>query len=793
MRIYLNDGWKFTKEFTPDLCEADYANETLTEVRLPHTVAETAYNYFDETEYEMVSGYRKEFDAPKEWEDNHVFITFEGAAHRATVYLNGQKVYTHNCGYTAFSFEMNPYLRYDGKNVLVVELDSRESLNQPPFGNVIDYMTYGGIYRDVYMEIKPKVYIKDVDIKCDSLLDVTKIMNVEVKLSEEVGGFVIRQSLLDQDGHCIMHYSDITSLKTSYGVTDIVLWSPDDPRMYIFKTELLIDGEVRDVKLTKKGFREAIFKADGFYLNGKKMKLRGLNRHQSYPYVGYAMPERAQRRDARILKEELSVNMVRTSHYPQSHYFLDECDEIGLLVFTEIPGWQYIGDDQWKEQVLKNTKDMVLQYKHHPSVVLWGVRINESLDDDELYRKTNEIAHNLDEERQTGGVRYLKKSHLLEDVYTYNDFLHSGDNAGIEDRKKVTERKEKGYLISEFNGHMFPVKMFDKESVRLELALRTAKVMNDYYAKDDVAGGIGWCMFDYNTHKDFGSGDRICYHGAMDMFRNPKLSAYVYASQTDGKPVFELSSTMSIGEHPSSNLGTVYAFTNADVVKVYKNDEFVREYRPDYEKGMYKNLPHPPIAMDDFIGELLNKHEKYGQRTCEKIKELLLAVMKYGMGGLPFKYKRKMVWMMCTRFISMKKATELYGKYVANWGDKATTYRFEAVKDGEVVKVIEKKQDIKKKLRVTTDTALLVETNSYDVASVRICMCDEQGNLLPYYQEPVCLSTDGEIELIGPKIISLKGGCFGTYVKTTGKSGVGLLRVSTVDGLESELKFNVLT
>ena len=141
-------------------------------------------------------------------------------------------------------------------------------------------------------------------------------------------------------------------------------------------------GQPIDRKQVTFGFRTAEFRADGFYLNGKKTFLRGLNRHQSYPYIGYAAPESLQREDARILQEELHCTAVRTSHYPQSQYFLDECDRRGLLVFTELPGWQHIGDDNWKDAACEMLQEMLLQNRNHPSIILWGVRINESVDDD---------------------------------------------------------------------------------------------------------------------------------------------------------------------------------------------------------------------------------------------------------------------------------------------------------------------------------------------------------------------------------------------------------------------------
>src|SRR5699024_3613449 len=138
----------------------------------------------------------------------------------------------------------------------------------------------------------------------------------------------------------------------------------------------------------------------------RRVKLVGLNRHQAYPYVGYAMPQRVQEKDAEILKYELGLNIVRTSHYPQSVHFLRKCDEIGLLVFEEIPGWQHIGDEAWQAESIKNVEEMIKRDYNRPSIVLWGVRINESQDSHDFYVKTNAMAKSLDPIRQTGGVRY---------------------------------------------------------------------------------------------------------------------------------------------------------------------------------------------------------------------------------------------------------------------------------------------------------------------------------------------------------------------------------------------------
>lgn len=153
MRTYINNSWQYTEKFDKQILSSKKTDIKLklAQVDIPHTVAETPLNYFDESVYQKVSGYRKTFKTMASWKNRRVFITFEGAAHEATVYLNGKLLGTHSCGYTAFTFEMTDFLLPAGKeNVLAVKLDSRETLDVPPFGFVIDYMTYGGIYRDVY-------------------------------------------------------------------------------------------------------------------------------------------------------------------------------------------------------------------------------------------------------------------------------------------------------------------------------------------------------------------------------------------------------------------------------------------------------------------------------------------------------------------------------------------------------------------------------------------------------------------------------------------------------------------
>ena len=799
--IDLNNGWEFTETFSEEFLQG--GGEGVTSVRLPHTFVETPYDYFDESSYQAVCGYRRTLTVPVEWTGKRILLTVDGAAHYAEVYLDGQMLAAHRSGYTAFRVNLSHAA--PGDHLLVIKVDSRETLDQPPFGFVIDYMTYGGLYREVCLDVKEPSYIVDVFAKpriLSPLPDASGaalrgVVESEVYCAElSAESCAVRQTLL-YNGVAVAKNTTpaggfnllASSLPVKLEAPAVRLWSVDSPTLYTLVTELLSGDEVLDTHTVRIGFREIRFEADGFYLNGKKLKLRGLDRHQSYPYVGYAMPASMQRLDADILKNELGLNAVRTSHYPQSHHFIDRCDELGLLVFTEIPGWQHIGGGAWKSVAIDNVREMVEQYRNHPSIILWGVRINESKDDDELYRRTNELAHELDPTRPTGGVRCIKKSHLLEDVYTYNDFVHDGTNAGCESKKAVTSDMSRAYLVTEYDGHMFPTKMFDSEQHLLEHTLRHAAVRDAIEGESDISGGFGWCMFDYNTHQDFGSGDRICYHGVMDMYRNPKPAAAVYAVEQDEVPVLEISSSMDIGEHPASNMGKIYILTNADSVRMYRNDVLLHEYT--HADSPYKNLRRGPILITDFIGSRLEQEEKMPARQAQLVKEILNYSAVYGFNKLPPKIMAKAGIAMTKYHMTYQDAYDLYGKYIGNWGAHVPTFRFEAVKDGKVVKTVERSPVRRIALEARADHTELREGATYDVAAVRITALDQNGNRLPFFNGSVVAAAEGPISIVGTRLVQLRGGCGGTYVKTTGQAGLAQLTLAGDQGEPVRIVFNV--
>ena len=299
MRYSLCNHWEFTEQWSDAFCRGEPVD--CRPVRLPHTCRELPLHYADPSDYEMVCGYRRALTVP---DAPRVFLRFDGAAHQAEIYLNGQLAGQHQGGYTGFTIEITDLVHRGTENLLAVRLDTREDPSLPPFGFVIDYLTYGGLYREVWLETSPQSRVSDLFVYTPTLTEAAVQLTVEapekaaalrVRLCSSAGKTLVSRQLPPAE-----------SAECRLTLPDAAPWDTEHPNLYRCIAELLdTDGQVLHSRETSFGFRTAVFRADGFYLNGKKTFLRGLNRHQSYPYIGYAAPESLQRQDARILKNEL--------------------------------------------------------------------------------------------------------------------------------------------------------------------------------------------------------------------------------------------------------------------------------------------------------------------------------------------------------------------------------------------------------------------------------------------------------------------------------------------------------
>ena len=299
MKHALNFDWQFVPDYSEEYLNR-LPNSSQT-INIPHTVKEVPYNYFDETSYQKKCTYQKVFDINESVFNKIIKLVFDGFMLKAKVYLNDNYLGEYVSGYIKVEIDITQYVKQSG-NKLIVVLDSKEDKSIPPFGYAVDYLTFGGIYREVSVEVHPNTYLENIFVKAD--------MDGNVNVSyDKVGGDAIIQHELYFKDELIT-----TSNTDSFKINNPKLWDINNPNLYTLVTTIQSSLGNEQYK-TRFGFRNAIFKPDGFYLNNQKIKLRGLNRHQSYPFVGYAMPKSAQEEDADILKYQVGVNQYQPNGY----------------------------------------------------------------------------------------------------------------------------------------------------------------------------------------------------------------------------------------------------------------------------------------------------------------------------------------------------------------------------------------------------------------------------------------------------------------------------------------------
>jgi beta-galactosidase len=710
MILPMNRGWLYSPTRIDGAHERGFEDGGFQKVVIPHTNIRLPWHSFDDKEYEFISVYRRHFKLPAEAKGKCVFVDFEGVMVASKVWINGKSLGEYKGGYTPFCFDLTPHVDADGDNVLAVEVDSTERADIPPFGDEVDYMTFGGIYREVSLRIAPKLFIENMVARTHDVLSDSPKLDVEYYLQNE--GYpaksIVAEAALIQDGRVIgTAKQEMTiavkgndpqkALLSFVPLKSIDLWHLDHPHLYTLRLRLLHGDTVIDEDSRRFGFRDASFTDHGFSLNGNIIKLRGLDRHQTFPFVGQAMPARVQKRDAALLKEQLNCNIVRTSHYPQSRHFLDACDEMGLLVLEEIPGWQHIGPLPWQDISVDNVSRMIRRDWNHPSIILWGVRINESRDNHDFYTRTNAMAHKLDPWRQTGGIRYFQESEFLEDVFTMNDFGWP-----------LKAPNHPRYLNTEFVGHTYPVKQIDDDQRQRELTIRHARVHDTLASNPQYSGGIAWCAFDYNTHANFGAGDRICYHGVADIFREPKPAAGFYRSQIDPEKeiVLEPAFHWALGDE-ALHFQTVMICSNCDYLKLYLvNDGKSKLYAEgDADRKQFPHLKYAPFSFN--IGDSW----EFGDLRIEGY---------------------------------------LKGKLVATrqMSGRGSDQKFVLLPDD---------------LTLVADGA--------DTTRVVMRVTDEFGNIRPLANDPIMLTLEGPAELIGDNPFGLFGGRGAVWIRARESAG----------------------
>jgi beta-galactosidase len=617
----LDNDWLFGGKLDPAAVAPAFDDSAFAKVTLPHCVAPLSWRGWQPAMWQDVWIYRRHFTVPPEARGQRLFLRFDRVMEAATPTINGHTLEQHLGGFLPFEREITG-LDTDKDNVLSVAVDGRW-LDIPPAGSPkgppsVDYMLPAGITGAVRLCAVPQVFLSDVYAKPVDVLDAKK-RRLELTCTLDSGNKTATPikllATLQEQGRVIARTSSNINVKTGsqevrlmFGNLDqLVLWDVENPKLYDVVVELQSEGKTVHQYKERVGFREARFTVDGFFLNGQRVQLFGLNRHELYPYMGFSAPDRAMRRDAEIVRKELNCNIVRCSHYPQSRAFLDACDELGLMVWEETPGWGYLGDEAFQEQVVRNVGDMVKRDRNRPSVVIWGVRVNESRNDPALYERTRALAKSLDDTRATSGSMTSGSiktwtTEWHEDVLAYDDYHSAGDGTVAIRPPDAGVPYMLAETVGQFNyavGHGFDSK-YERTGdpvVQMRQALWHAQAHSKVGANPKIAGAIAWCAFEYASLINAAGG--IKYPGVSDVFRIPKLGASFYLAQVDAsvRPVIEPNFYWDFGPQTPSGPGKQAAiFSNCDRLELFLNGKLSATLHPD-QKG-YPNLKHSPFFAD---------------------------------------------------------------------------------------------------------------------------------------------------------------------------------------------------
>ncbi|MGB2273451.1 MAG: polysaccharide deacetylase family protein [Flavicella sp.] len=642
-----NENWVFKRLDTPSDTAFFYRNSSESDwipVTLPHTTQ--LEPKVVQKQWQGVSWYRKKFSIPPEMEGKRLFLKFEGAMNIAEVWINEKKMIRHQGGYLPFVIDMTEAVDMDSENTIAVRLDNRDNpITGPKPLQKLDFNTYGGIYRNVWLVAKNRLYITDpilenktasggVFVRYSKVTRASAIARIQTHVrntSKRTLVYSVRNTLLDNDGKSLVKVSKKVSIAanseqemlTNLEVKNPKLWGPQHPNLYTLSTELLENGIVVDRETQKIGFKNIEFKGQDLYLNGEKIFLRGVNRHQEYPHIGYALSDNAQYRDAYKIKEA-GFDYVRLSHYPHSTAFMEACDVLGLLTIDAILGWQYFSEDpKFQEQVFQTARNLIRRDRNHPSVLAWEVSLNESWMPEVFIDSLTAIAHKEYPGKQcfTAGWQsygydmYLQaRQHRLQhydpsiqkpyNVSEYGDWEYYAMNAGLQ------QDSWSGLLQKERSSRQLRTA---GETALLQQATNIQEAHNDNLKTPAFADGY-WVMFDYNR----GYADDLEASGIMDIYRIPKPAYYFFKSQRSSEEFMGAPMVQIANNWTENSPLQVRVFSNCDAVALFLNGKKLGLQKPDVNRTT-THLKHPPFTFQ------IQKFQKGVLEAHAYIKDSLVA------------------------------------------------------------------------------------------------------------------------------------------------------------------------
>lgn len=636
----MNPAWRFHKGHVNGAERTDFKDDDWQVVSLPYGVERVPMEASGCVNWQGEVWYRKHFKADASWRGQRLVLYFEAIMGKSKVWVNGKPVKEHFGGYLPVIVDVSDALSYGGDNIITVMSDNSDDPSYPPGKKQedLDFTYSGGIYRDCWLVKTNNVFITDANeeeitagggvfVSYGKVSEALTEMRVSANLRNKTGRNFkgkLQYRLQDKDGNTVWSGSNSVNIPASGLATAAVmaklkkarLWSPDTP--YLYKLYVYLNdsrGNTIDGYYIRVGLRSIEFKnKEGFWLNGKPYPepLVGANRHQDFAVVGNALPNSLHWRDAKKLRDA-GMRVIRNAHYPQDPAFMDACDELGLFVIENTPGWQFWNNDSmFAERVYSDIRDIVRRDRNRPSIWLYEPILNETGYPEEFAQAVKSIVHEEYPypycyaacDQSARGSKYY-------DVQFGHPYTGMPPYAITKmDSTKTYFTREWGDNVDDWNSHNSPSRVSRAWGEHAMLVQAQAYAKAPYRASDIDAlyrttrqhvGGCLWHSFDHQRgyHPD------PFYGGVMDAFRQPKYSYYMFAAQrpnTKNPALIADSGPMIYIAHEMTPFSPadVTVFSNCDsVCLTYGKDGPTYTYSKKHVAEYGGGIPSPVVTFKD--------------------------------------------------------------------------------------------------------------------------------------------------------------------------------------------------
>lgn len=573
-------GWEFIKQDMGSIWEVmrpipgkgkPEAVPLWTPVTLPHCFNDMDAVNPDVNYYQGAAWYRTTIDVNNPYNNGRTLLEFEGSGQTTEVYVYTQKVSEHIGGYDEWvaditdavnEFRKLPICQssYKGRIPIAIRCTNTRNTEQIP-SNMSDFNLYGGLYRYINLVYLPQIHMKRIQI--DSQVDEKGkfgCANIQIETNENAQ---INATVIDPNGK---HYPlSVQNMTCTFQQKNPILWNTDSPRLYTCKIEMITQGDT--IRTTEQfGFRNFKFEEYGpFYLNGKRLLLRGTHRHEDHAGVGAALTEEMMRSEMKQIKE-MGANFIRLGHYQQSSIILKLCDELGILVWEEIPWCRGgLGGKEYRAQAKSMLINMINQHRNHPSIILWGLGNENDWPGDfpefdktairEFMSELHTLSHELDPSRLTS----IRRCDFCKDIVdVYSPSIWSGWYSRYYRDYHSMEIKGHGSVPRFFhaewggdshvgrhtdNSHFYEVEAGDRNGDWSETYIVR---LFDWHLKEQekmpwLTGAAFWTFKDFST--PLRPDNPIPYvnqKGVVQRDGTPKESYYVFQSYWSEKPMVHI-------------------------------------------------------------------------------------------------------------------------------------------------------------------------------------------------------------------------------------------------------------